>query len=126
MLEKDGAPVASAVPEEGGIQWTESYSIVSTSTKKDLVREYIRYTMTPEGQVRSANMAAYPAFVVTGAGFKALGEQTPEEAARTGQVDGAPNNPISLIDQGRIHYRDTPKQQSLEEWNDFWSEYKNA
>ena len=34
VLEKDGAPVGSAVPKEGGIQWTESYSIVSTSTKE--------------------------------------------------------------------------------------------
>ena len=126
VLEKDGAPVGSAVPREGGIQWTESYSIVSTSTKKDIVKKYIEYTMSPEGQVRSANMAAYPAFVVTKAGMKALQEQTPEEAKRTGQVEGAPNNPITLINDGRIHYRDTPKQQSLEEWNEFWSEYKNA
>ena len=126
VLEKDGAPVASAVPKEGGIQWTESYSIVSTSTKKDIVKKYIEYTMSPDGQVRSANMAAYPAFVVTGAGMKALQEQTPEEASRTGQIGGMPNNPITLINEGRIHYRDTPKQQSLEEWNEFWSEYKNA
>ena len=28
VLEKDGAPVGSVVPKEGGIQWTESYSIV--------------------------------------------------------------------------------------------------
>ena len=27
VLEKDGAPVASVVPKEGGIQWTESYCI---------------------------------------------------------------------------------------------------
>jgi hypothetical protein len=27
VLQKDGAPVASVIPEEGGIQWTESYSI---------------------------------------------------------------------------------------------------
>jgi len=126
VLEKAGAPVGAAVPREGGIQWTESYSIVSTSTKKDLVKKYIRYTMSPEGQVRSANMVAYPAFTVTRAGMKALQEQTPEEAKRTGQTEGAPNNPITLIDEGRIHYRDIPKQQSLEEWNEFWSEYKNA
>ena len=82
--------------------------------------------MSAEGQVRSANMQAYPAFTVTKSGMKALQEQTPEEAKRTGQVEGGPNNPITLIDEGRIHYRDTPKQQSLEEWNEFWSEYKNA
>ena len=126
VLEKAGAPVGSAVPGEGGIQWTESYSIVSTSTKKDLVKKYIQYTMSPEGQVRSANMAAYPAFTVTRGGMKALQEQTPEEAKRTGQVEGMSNNPITLIKEGRIHYRDIPKQQSLEEWNEFWSEYKNA
>ena len=92
VLEKDGAPVGSVVPREGGIQWTESYSIVSTSTKKDIVRKYIQYALSPEGQVRSANMQAYPAFTVTGAGMKALQEQTPEEAERTGQIEGASNN----------------------------------
>jgi spermidine/putrescine transport system substrate-binding protein len=31
-----------------------------------------------------------------------------------------------MLREGRIHFRDIPLQQSLEEWNDFWSEYKNA
>ena len=53
-------------------------------------------------------------------------EADPKEAARTGQVSGAANNPVTLIKNGRIHYRDIPVQQSLEDWNDFWSEYKNA
>ena len=35
-------------------------------------------------------------------------------------------DPVALINQGRIHYRGLPQQQSLEDWNDFWSEYKNA
>ena len=48
------------------------------------------------------------------------------EAQRTGQIDGASNNPIKLINEGRIHYRDIPVQQSLEDWNDFWSEYKSS
>ena len=126
VLEKDGAAVGSVVPKEGGIQWTESYSIVSTSTKKDMAKKYIQYTLSPAGQVRSANMKAYPGFCVTKSGQKALQGQSPDEAKRTGQVDGAANNPITLIKEGRIHYRDTPKQQSLEDWNEFWSEYKNA
>ena len=25
-----------------------------------------------------------------------------------------------------IHYRNIPVKQTLEDWNDFWSEYKNA
>ena len=40
--------------------------------------------------------------------------------------DGAANDPIVLIKEGRIKYRGLPIQQSLEEWNDFWSEYKGA
>jgi hypothetical protein len=35
-----------------------------------------------------------------------------KEAERTGQVDGMANDPITLIKEGRIHYRDIPKQQS--------------
>ena len=126
VLEKDGAPVGSVVPKEGGIQWTESYSVVSTSKKKDIAKKYIQYTLSPAGQARSAGMKAYPAFTVTKSGMKALNDKDPAEAHRTGQVMGVSNNPIRLINEGRIHYRDIPKQQSLEEWNEFWSEYKNS
>ena len=71
-------------------------------------------------------MKAYPGFAITKAGQKALQEANMKEAERTGQIDGAPNNPITLIKEGRIHYRNIPVNQSLEDWNDFWSEYKNA
>ncbi|MFT5114377.1 MAG: spermidine/putrescine transport system substrate-binding protein [Parasphingorhabdus sp.] len=126
ILERDGAPVTSVVPKEGGVQWTESYSVVATSTKKDLVKKYIEYTASPEGQVKSAQMLGYPGFAVSHGGRKLLNEVDPAEAQRTGQVDGVANDPIALINEGRIHYRDIPTQQSLEDWNDFWSEYKNA
>ena len=126
VLEKDGAPVASVVPKEGGIQWTESYCIGKGSSHGDLVKQFIQYMLSPEGQVRSAQMAAYPGFCVTKGGQAALREANMAEAQRTGQVEGAINNPVTLIKEGRIHYRDIPRQQSLEDWNDFWSEYKNA
>ena len=58
VVARDGGKVDSVVPKEGGIQWTESYSIVSTSKKKDLVKKYIQYCLTPAGQVKSANMKA--------------------------------------------------------------------
>jgi spermidine/putrescine transport system substrate-binding protein len=126
VLAKDGAPVDSVVPAEGGIQWTESYSIGADTRHRDLCVQFIQYMLSPKGQVRSANMVAYPGFCVTNGGVAALMEETPQEAERTGQVPGAPNNPVTLISEGRIHYRDIPHQQSLEDWNDFWSEYKNA
>jgi spermidine/putrescine transport system substrate-binding protein len=126
VLEKDGAPVASVIPKEGGIQFTESYSIGKGSEKADLVKHFIQYMMSPAGQVKSAQMAAYPGFCVTKAGRAALIKADPAEAKRSHQIDGDPQDPIALIKEGRIHYRDIPHQQSLEDWNDFWSEYKNV
>jgi spermidine/putrescine transport system substrate-binding protein len=125
-LERDGAPVGSVIPKEGGIQWTESYSIGVETEKAELCKKYIQYTMSPQGQVKSAQMLAYPGFCMTKAGRALLNDVDLVEAQRTGQVDGMPNDPITLINEGRIHYRDVPKQQTLEDWNDFWSEYKNA
>ena len=126
VLEKDGAPVASVVPKEGGIQWTESYCIGKGSEKADIVKKFIQYMLSPQGQVKSAQMAAYPGFAITKSGRAKLIEVDRKEAERTGQIDGMANDPITLVKEGRIHYRNIPVQQSLEDWNDFWSEYKNA
>jgi len=126
VLEKDGAPVGSVIPKEGGIQFTESYSIGKGSDKAAECKKFIQYMMSPEGQVKSAQMAAYPGFCVTKAGRAALIEADLAEAQRSHQIDGDPQDPITLIKEGRIHYRDIPQQQSLEDWNDFWSEYKSA
>ncbi len=125
-LERDGASVASVIPKEGGIQFTESYSIGKGSEKAAEVKKFIQHMLTPEGQLRSTEMAAYPAFCVTKGGRALLNEKNPKEAKRSGQIVGEPNEPIHLINEGRIHYRDVPVQQSLEDWNDFWSDYKNA
>lgn len=126
ILERDGAPVTSVIPEEGGIQWTESYSVVGTSEKKDMALKYLAYTMSPEGQVKTAQMLGYPGHCVTAAGRALLQKEDMAEAERSGQIKGHKNEPIALIEAGRISYRDIPVQQDLEDWNDFWSEYKNA
>lgn len=118
--------MASVVPKEGGIQWTESWSIGKGTKNADIAKKFVQYMLSAEGQVHSARMAAYPAFAVTKAGRKLLNEKDPKEAQRTGQTDGAPNDPVVLIKEGRIKYRQVPIQQSLEEWNDFWSEYKGS
>jgi spermidine/putrescine transport system substrate-binding protein len=126
VLEKDGAPVASWSPKEGGIQWTESYCIGKGSEKAEIVKKFIQYMLSPEGQVKSAQMAAYPGLCHHQGGPRQAERGGQEGSRAHGQVDGMANDPITLIKEGRIHYRDIPKQQSLEDWNDFWSEYKNA
>ena len=126
VLQRDGADVASVVPKEGGIQFTESWSIGKGTKNADMAKKFIQYMMSPPGQVPSATMLAYPAFCVTKGGRALLNEKDPKEAQRTGQIDGVANDPVVLIKEGRIKYRGLPIQQSLEEWNDFWSEYKGA
>ena len=124
VLERDGAKVASVVPQEGGIQWTESWSIGKGTKNAEIAKRFLQYMLSPEGQVHSARMVAYPGFAITKGGRKLLSEKDPKEAQRTGQVDGAANDPVALIKDGRIKYRGLPQQQGLEAWNDFWSEYK--
>jgi spermidine/putrescine transport system substrate-binding protein len=126
VLEKDGAKVASVIPEEGGIQWTESYSIGVGTSKHEVINKFINYMLGPEGQVKSIQMAAYPGLSPTKSGWAAIQAANPDEAKRSGLIEGADNDPIKLYREGRIFYRDTPKQQSLEDWNDFWSDYKSA
>jgi spermidine/putrescine transport system substrate-binding protein len=126
VLAKDGAKVDSVIPEEGGIQWTESYSIGIGTTKHEIINKFIAYMLGPEGQVKSIQMAAYPGLSPTRSGWAAIQAANPDEAKRSGLIEGADNDPIKLYREGRIFYRDTPKQQGLEDWNDFWSDYKSA
>jgi spermidine/putrescine transport system substrate-binding protein len=124
-LEKNGAKVRSVIPEQGGLQWTESFSIGKGSSKADIARKWIQFITSAKGQVKSANMAAYPALIPNRKGWELLAKETPEEAKRQGMLLDQ-SNVMDLIRSGRIQYRQLPVQQSLEEWNDFWSEYKGA
>jgi spermidine/putrescine transport system substrate-binding protein len=125
VLEKNGAKVRSVIPEEGGLQWTESFSIGKGSAKADLAKKWIQYVTSAKGQAKSANMAAYPAMVPNQKGWEVLNAENPAEAKRQNMVLGQ-SNAMDMIRSGRIQYRQLPIQQDLEMWNDFWSEYKGA
>ena len=124
-LERNGAKVRSVIPEEGGLQFTESFSIGKGSTKADLAKKWIQYITSAKGQVKSANMAAYPCLIPSEKGCELLAKETPEEAKRQGMLLNE-RNAMDLIRDGRIQYRQLPVQQSLEDWNDFWSEDKGS
>lgn len=125
VLERNGAPVRSIIPEEGGLQWTESFSIGKGSGKGELAKKWIQYITSARGQVRSATMAAYPALIPNKKGWELLAKEAPEEAKRQGMVLNG-QNVMDMIRSGRITFRQLPAQQNLEDWNDFWSEYKGA
>ena len=124
-LERNGAKVRSIIPQEGGLQFTESFSIGKGSQKADLAKKWIQYITSPQGQAKSAQMAAYPCLIPSEKGWKVLNAENPAEAKRQGMVLNGPSA-MDLIRSGRIKYRQLPVQQDLEIWNDFWSEYKGA
>lgn len=125
VLEKNGAKVKSTIPEEGGLQWTESFSIGKGTRNYEMARKWIQWVTSAEGQAKSADMAAYPALIPNRKGWEVLNETNPGEAKRQNMVLGE-RNAMDMIREGRIKYRQLPIQQSLEDWNDFWSDYKGS
>jgi spermidine/putrescine transport system substrate-binding protein len=123
VLKKAGAKVDSIVPEEGGLQWTESFSIGKSSKNHELAKKFIQYITSAKGQVVSARMGAYPAMIPNKKGWELLNTVDSVEAKRQGMVlKGA--NCMDGIRSGKIRFRELPLQQPIEDWNDFWSDYK--
>lgn len=124
LLENDGVPIKAMVPKEGGLQWTESLSIAASSGKKDLAVKLIQYLTSPEGQVREATKASYWASIPNKAGWKKLNEDMPEAAERLEHTFDK-RNVMDEFKEGKIFIRGVPSQQSIEEWNEAWTEFKN-
>ena len=124
LLEEGGVPIKAAVPKEGGVQWTEMLTIASGSQKKDLAVKLIQYLTSPEGQVKEATKSAYWASMPNKKGWALLNEKNPKAAERLEhQLDK--RNVMDEFKDGKIFVRDVPKQQSIEEWNEAWTEFKN-
>lgn len=124
LLEKDGVPIKAMVPREGGLQWTESLSIASSSSKKDLAVQLIQYLTSPEGQVREATKSAYWASIPNKAGWKKLNEDMPEAAVLLEHTFDQ-RNVMDEFKEGKIFVRGVPAQQSIEDWNEAWTTFKN-
>ena len=125
VLEKDGAPITTVIPDEGGIQFTEGLCIGKNSSSISMASRFIQYMTSPEGQVRKAVMQAYPTAVPNRKAWTKLKSEQPAEAQRA-RMDLQGDNMIEDIRAGKIKFRRLPVQQSLEDWNDLWLRYKNA
>jgi spermidine/putrescine transport system substrate-binding protein len=124
LLQNRGVPVRSIVPDEGGVQWTESMSIVKTSTKKDLAKAFIQYASSPEGQVRTARLPSYWASIPNKKGWEKLNADFPADAVKLRQTFKA-RNVMDEYREGKIFIRQTPVKQDIETWNDAWSTFKS-
>jgi spermidine/putrescine transport system substrate-binding protein len=124
LLKKDGVPVDDIVPEEGGLQWSEGMAIAKSTSKPELAQKFLQYMASPEGQMRVAIKPAYSGSIPSKAGWKLLNEQHPDWAKLLLHELDKPNV-MDEYAKGKIFIRDLPKQQSLEEWNQAFTEFKN-
>ena len=124
LLHKDGLPVTTTIPDEGGIQWTESVSIGTGSENQELAKKFIQYLVSPEGQWRVATKPSYNASIPNKKGWDALTQNDPESAVLLRHTFDARNVMDEYAD-GKIQLRKTPEQQSIDDWTEVWNEYKN-
>jgi spermidine/putrescine transport system substrate-binding protein len=124
LLENDGVPIKAIVPREGGLQWTESLSIAASSKRKDLAVKLIQYLVSPEGQVREATKASYWASIPSKAGWRKLNQDMPKAAERL-ELTFDKRNVMDEFKEGKIFIRGVPVQQSIGDWNEVWTEFKN-
>jgi len=124
LLKKDGVPVDDIVPDEGGLQWSEGLAIAKGTSKPELAKKFVQYMASPEGQMRVAIKPAYSGSIPSKAGWKLLNERHPDWAKLLLHEFDKPNV-MDEYKKGKIFIRDLPKQQSLEEWNQAFTEFKN-
>jgi spermidine/putrescine transport system substrate-binding protein len=116
LLKESGKPIEVVIPEEGGVSWTESISIVKSSQNKDAAKAFIAYLSTPEVQ---AKLAWCDAFHSTVPNKLAVEHLTPEQAQLLNMDDEAKMN--AMLDN--IATRKVPDNES--EWQAIWDTFKD-
>ncbi len=122
-LRMSGVPVDTIIPDEGGLQYTESLSIVKGTPKRDLARKFIQYSLTPRAQVAMATKVDNRKSIPSIPGWKLLNETKPKEAEILRMTLKGPN----VMDEykaKKIQLRQLPQKQSIETWNETWSQFK--
>jgi len=124
LLAADGYPVTTTIPDEGGIQWTESLSLSTGGKKQAMAKKFIQYLTSPEGQIRVALKSSYMGSIPNKKGWTLMNETKPEGATilrhRFDQ-----RNVMDEYADGKIALRQLPAQQSIDDWSEVWNEYKN-
>lgn len=124
LLQRANHPIASAVPKEGAIMWTESVSIVRDTPRLEAARELVRYLTGVEGQTRLMTKSSYMANGPSEAAWKHMVEKNPREAEMLHMTDKEDNIMATLRD-GRIIPRRLPRNQSMETWQEAYTEFQN-
>lgn len=126
ILQDQGHPVASAIPQEGGYLWGEAISIVNGTQKEEAAKQFVAYLLSAEAQARLAVKPSYSAIVPNMAAWTLLQETEPEWAERLKMTSFEDPNAITPWRDGRITIRVLPQDQTVEDWQDAWVEFKEA
>ena len=126
ILQDQGHPVASAIPQEGGYLWGEAISIVNGTTKGDAAKKFVAYLMSAEAQGRLATKPSYSAIVPNMQAWTWLQQNKPDWAERLKMTTFDDPNAITPWREGHITIRVLPKDQTVEEWQEAWTEFKES
>ena len=124
LLQRANHPIASAVPKEGAIMWTESISIIRNTPRLENAKKLVRYLTGVEGQTRLMTKSSYMANGPSEAAWKHLVQVKPKEAEMLHMTD-KPDNIMATLRSGRIIPRRLPKNQSMESWQEAYTEFQN-
>lgn len=124
LLAADGVPVTTTIPDEGGLQWTESVSITKGSKKQALAKKFIQYLASPEGQIRVALKSSYMGSIPNKKGWELMNEERPE-GANILRHRFDQRNVMDEYADGKIALRQLPELQSIDDWSEVWNEFKN-
>lgn len=124
LLQRSGHNIASAVPKEGAIMWTESVSIIQDTPRLDAAKQLVRYLTGVEGQTRLMTKSSYLANGPSQAAWKHLVETNPAEAEMLHMTDKE-DNIMNVLREGRIIPRRLPHNQSMETWQEAYTEFQN-
>jgi len=124
LLSADGVPVTTTIPDEGGLQWTESLSLSKGGKKQDMAKKFIQYMTSPEGQVKVALKSSYMGSIPNKKGWKLMNE-TNAHGADLLRHRFDQRNVMDEYADGKIALRALPEQQSIDDWSEVWNEFKN-
>lgn len=124
LLQRDGHPIRSTTTDQGAPMWTESASIITTTEKKELCQEFVRYLTSVEGQTRLMTKSSYMASGPSQSAWEALNADQPEVAAMI-NMDLNGDNLMSMLRDGKIVPRKLPANQNIEEWQEAYTEFQN-
>ena len=123
LLEAEGHPIKASVPEEGAIQWTETLGIFKDAKNNGAGQGVHPLRTGPRGQMQTAILPRLSAEIPNTAGWELMAEEQPDWVERLDLSLEGPNI-LDLYDEGKISIRKLPVQQSIEDWNDAWTEFK--